>query len=90
MNPDGLRYTDEFVRHKILDTIGDFSLAGYPILGHIRTYKAGHDINYKTVQKILAMPECWQLVEFSDEDLRLALQSEIPAGATSELAYEKA
>ncbi len=89
MNPDGLRYSDEFVRHKILDTIGDFSLAGYPILGHIRTYKAGHDINFKTVQKILASPDCWQLVEFSDEDLRLALQTEVPANATNELAYEK-
>ncbi len=89
MNPDGLRYADEFVRHKILDTIGDFSLAGYPILGHIRTYKAGHDINHKTVQKILASPDSWQLVEFSDEDLRLALQSEIPVSAGNELAFEK-
>lgn len=89
MNPDGLRYTDEFVRHKILDTIGDFSLIGYPILGHIRTYKAGHDINHKTVQKILAAPDCWQLVEFNDEDLRLALQGEIPANASNELAFEK-
>ena len=89
LNPGGLRYSDEFVRHKILDTIGDFSLTGYPILGHIRTYKAGHDINHKTVQKILASPDCWQLVEFSEEDLRLALQAEIPANATNELAYEK-
>lgn len=89
MNPDGLRYSDEFVRHKILDTIGDFSLAGYPILGHIRTYKAGHDINHKTVEKILASPDCWQLVEFSDKDLRLALQTEITATASNELAFEK-
>lgn len=89
MNPDGLRYSDEFVRHKILDTIGDFSLTGYPILGHIRTYKAGHDINHKTVEKILASPDCWQLVEFSDEDLRLALQVDIPASVSNELAFEK-
>ena len=90
MNPDGLRYSDEFVRHKILDTIGDFSLAGYPILGHIRTYKAGHDINHKTVQKILACPECWQLVEFNDDNLRMALQTESPANASAELIFEKA
>ena len=90
MNPDGLRYSDEFVRHKILDTIGDFSLAGYPILGHIRTYKAGHDINHKTVQKILSCPDCWQLVEFNDENLRMALQAEIPANASTELIFEKA
>jgi len=89
MNPDGLRYSDEFVRHKILDTIGDFSLAGYPILGHIRTYKAGHDINHKTVQKILEAKDCWQLVEFNDGNLRMALQTEFPASASNELIFEK-
>ena len=89
VNPDGLRYSDEFVRHKILDTIGDFSLTGYPILGHVRTYKAGHDINHKTVQKILASPDCWQIVEFSDEDLRLALQKDLSTTASNHLAFEK-
>jgi len=90
MNPGGLRYADEFVRHKILDTVGDFSLAGYPILGHIRTYKSGHDINHKMVEKILTTPDCWQLVEFSDKDLKLAMQTEFPANAGNELAFEKA
>ncbi|PLY00177.1 MAG: UDP-3-O-[3-hydroxymyristoyl] N-acetylglucosamine deacetylase [Desulfuromonas sp.] len=89
MNPDGLRYSDEFVRHKILDTIGDFSLAGYPILGHIRTYKSGHDINHKTVEKILESTDCWQLIEFSDDDLRMALHTEPTLAASSELALEK-
>jgi UDP-3-O-[3-hydroxymyristoyl] N-acetylglucosamine deacetylase len=64
LNPEGLRFSDEFVRHKILDAIGDFSLIGFPILGHIKAFKAGHDINHKTVEKILACPDCWQLVEF--------------------------
>ncbi len=64
LNPEGLRFTDEFVRHKIVDAIGDFSLIGYPILGHIKAFKAGHDINHQAVEKILASPDCWQLVEF--------------------------
>ena len=53
LNPEGLRFPDEFVRHKILDAIGDLSLLGYPILGHVRAYKAGHDINHQLVKKIL-------------------------------------
>jgi len=66
LNPEGLRFSDEFVRHKILDAIGDFSLVGYPILGHIKAYKAGHDINHQTVEKILASPDSWQLVELGE------------------------
>jgi UDP-3-O-[3-hydroxymyristoyl] N-acetylglucosamine deacetylase len=67
LNPEGLRFPDEFIRHKILDSIGDFSLIGYPILGHIKSCKAGHDVNHRMVEKILASPECWRLVEFSDD-----------------------
>jgi UDP-3-O-[3-hydroxymyristoyl] N-acetylglucosamine deacetylase len=73
LNPEGLRFADEFVRHKILDAIGDFSLVGYPILGHIKAFKAGHDINHKTVEKILACPDCWQLVEFGPSTRKQAL-----------------
>jgi UDP-3-O-[3-hydroxymyristoyl] N-acetylglucosamine deacetylase len=67
LNPEGLRYNDEFVRHKILDAIGDFGLMGYPILGHIKSCRAGHDFNHRMVEKVLATPACWRLVEFSDE-----------------------
>lgn len=74
LNPEGLRYQDEFVRHKILDAIGDLSLVGYPILGHVRAFKAGHDINHQLVQKLLDNPSSWQLLEFSDDDLAAALQ----------------
>jgi UDP-3-O-[3-hydroxymyristoyl] N-acetylglucosamine deacetylase len=90
MNPDGLRFYDEFVRHKILDTIGDFSLIGYPILGHIRTYKSGHDINHLMVETILASPDNWQLVEFNEDDLRLAKHSAINEGVQGTLAYNEA
>jgi len=68
INPAGLRFPDEIVRHKILDAIGDFRLLGYPILGHIRAFKAGHEINQRLVNKILALPECWKLVEVANED----------------------
>lgn len=63
LNPEGLRYPDEFVRHKILDALGDFSLAGYPILGHIKANKPGHDLNHRMVETLLASPECWKIVE---------------------------
>jgi UDP-3-O-[3-hydroxymyristoyl] N-acetylglucosamine deacetylase len=89
LNPEGLRFQDEFVRHKILDSIGDLSLLGYPILGHVRAYKAGHNINHQLVEKILSTPECWQLLEFSDKNLKEALSSNVPAFA-SELALSKA
>ncbi len=89
LNPEGLRFQDEFVRHKILDAIGDLSLLGYPILGHVRAYKAGHDINHQLVEKILATPEAWQLLEFSERDLEEALSSTAPTFA-SELALSEA
>ena len=87
LNPEGLRFQDEFVRHKILDSIGDLSLIGYPILGHIRAFKAGHDINHQLVKKILDTPENWQLLEFTEDDLEAALQM-APKFAT-DLAFSK-
>ncbi len=89
LNPEGLRFQDEFVRHKILDAVGDLSLLCYPILGHVRAYKAGHDINHQLVEKILATPEAWQLLEFSERDLEEALSAATPAFA-SELALSEA
>jgi UDP-3-O-[3-hydroxymyristoyl] N-acetylglucosamine deacetylase len=89
LNPEGLRFQDEFVRHKILDAIGDLSLLGYPILGHVRAFKAGHDINHKLVQRILECPENWQLLEFSEDDVEKALHLSPQAYAT-DLAFSKA
>lgn len=87
LNPEGLRFQDEFVRHKILDSIGDLSLLGYPVLGHIRAFKAGHDINHQLVKKVLDSPENWQLLEFTEDDLEAALQM-APKFAT-DLAFSK-
>jgi len=89
LNPEGLRYRDEFVRHKILDAVGDFSLLGYPLLGHIRACKAGHDLNHRMVEKILASPDNWKLVEFTEESRQEALFTSPPV-FPSELAFSKA
>ncbi len=62
LNETGLRFKDEFVRHKILDLIGDFSLAGFPVYGHIIADRSGHSTNIKFVKKLLASTECWELV----------------------------
>ncbi len=60
LNKGGLRYPDEFVRHKILDCIGDFSLLGLPVLGHVVAVKSGHLFNHKLLKKIFASRECWE------------------------------
>lgn len=62
LNPEGLRYKDEFVRHKILDAIGDLSLAGFPILGEYRGVKSGHQLNATLVALLAERTECWETV----------------------------
>jgi UDP-3-O-[3-hydroxymyristoyl] N-acetylglucosamine deacetylase len=89
MNPEGLRYQDEFVRHKILDAFGDFSLLGAPMLGHIRAFKAGHDLNAKMVRKILDSPDHWTYVEFSEAALQEAQRRSARAFAV-DLAWDQA
>ncbi len=62
VNHDGLRYTDEFVRHKILDTLGDISLLGYEIAGKVTTYKSGHNIHNLLCRKLLETPSAFEIV----------------------------
>lgn len=64
LNPDGLRYQDEFVRHKILDAIGDLYIAGHPIIGAFTGYKSGHAINNALLRKILADESTHEWVSF--------------------------
>lgn len=66
LNASGLRFKDEFVRHKVLDAVGDFSLLGFPIWGHIVANKSGHSSNIKFLRKLLSMPEAWELVREDD------------------------
>ncbi len=61
LNSSGLRFKDEFVRHKILDLIGDLSLLGYPIYGHIIANKSGHTTNLKFLKKLLSYPDSWEM-----------------------------
>jgi UDP-3-O-[3-hydroxymyristoyl] N-acetylglucosamine deacetylase len=67
LNDDGLRYADEFVRHKILDAVGDLYLAGRPILGAYVGYKSGHALNNKLVRALLERSQAWEEVRFADE-----------------------
>lgn len=72
MNASGLRFKDEFVRHKILDSIGDFSLAGFPICGHILANKSGHATNLKFIRKLLSSPDCWEIVSEMPQSMAMA------------------
>ena len=62
LNKEGLRFSDEFVRHKLLDFIGDISLSGYRILGSFFTSHTGHELNYKLIKKIFESRDNWELV----------------------------
>jgi UDP-3-O-[3-hydroxymyristoyl] N-acetylglucosamine deacetylase len=62
MNPEGLRYPQEFVRHKTLDAVGDLALAGAPILGSYRSVRGGHRLNAYVLKTLLADPDAWTMV----------------------------
>lgn len=63
VNEGGLRYKDEFVRHKLLDAIGDIYMLGMPVIGQLSLHRSGHRLNYELVKEVLAHPECWQTME---------------------------
>ena len=63
LNPEGLRWQDEFVRHKILDALGDLVTLGMPLLGHVVLHKAGHDVMNKLVRQLLNSPDAYRYVE---------------------------
>ncbi len=65
VNPEGLRFGDEFVRHKILDTIGDIALLGYEVAGKITTYKSGHYLHNQLCRKVLDTPSSYEIVSAS-------------------------
>ncbi len=62
LNNDGLRYPDEFVKHKLLDAIGDLYLLGRPLLGHFVGHKSGHSLNNKLARALLRCPDAWEIV----------------------------
>jgi UDP-3-O-[3-hydroxymyristoyl] N-acetylglucosamine deacetylase len=67
LNAEGLRYEDEFVRHKMLDLIGDVSLIGYRFFGHVRAYKAGHQLNNMFARALLESSDYYTVVELDGE-----------------------
>ena len=66
LNGDGLRYEDEFVRHKILDCIGDLYLAGAPIIGEVKALRSGHALNHHLLTALFADADAWSYVEMTD------------------------
>jgi UDP-3-O-[3-hydroxymyristoyl] N-acetylglucosamine deacetylase len=63
LNPEGLRFRDEFVRHKLLDAVGDLSLAGAPLIGRFRSYRGGHRMNVKLLEALFADPSAYAIVD---------------------------
>lgn len=66
VNEEGLRYENEFVRHKILDAMGDLSLAGAPIIGHLYAYKPGHKLNNALIRQLMQIPDGWSYTTVDD------------------------
>ncbi|MDR1853715.1 MAG: UDP-3-O-acyl-N-acetylglucosamine deacetylase [Azoarcus sp.] len=67
LNSEGLRYSDEFVKHKVLDAIGDLYLCGHPLLATYTAYKAGHALNNQLLRVLLEDASAWEIVEFDDK-----------------------
>jgi len=59
INPEGLRVENEFVRHKVLDAVGDIAFAGIPVIGHYYAYKAGHELNNRLLKKMFSDASTW-------------------------------
>lgn len=66
LNEDGLRYEDEFVKHKMLDAIGDLYLLGYSLIGEFRAYKSGHALNNISLRALIAERDAWEMVTFEE------------------------
>jgi UDP-3-O-[3-hydroxymyristoyl] N-acetylglucosamine deacetylase len=81
LNEEGLRYEDEFVKHKILDAIGDLYLLGRCLIGAFRGYKSGHALNNRLLRALLAEPSAWEEVTFEDGAQRSPISYAHPAAA---------
>ncbi|MGA8259065.1 MAG: UDP-3-O-acyl-N-acetylglucosamine deacetylase [Arenicellales bacterium] len=80
LNEDGLRYEDEFVKHKILDAIGDLYLLGFPLIGAFSAHKSGHALNNEILRTLLRTEDAWELVSFEDaKDAPLAFVHPVTA-----------
>jgi UDP-3-O-[3-hydroxymyristoyl] N-acetylglucosamine deacetylase len=82
LNEDGLRYEDEFVKHKVLDAIGDLYLLGHGLIGAFSGYKSGHELNNLLLRELLARPSAWEEVTFDDTE-KMPVSYAHPAQATA-------
>jgi len=81
LNEDGLRYEDEFVKHKVLDAIGDLYLLGHPLIGEFSAYKSGHELNNRLLRKLIADKTAYEVVSFDDpEEAPIPFVNTVPVG----------
>jgi UDP-3-O-[3-hydroxymyristoyl] N-acetylglucosamine deacetylase len=80
LNPEGMRFPDEFVRHKALDAIGDLALAGAPLLGAYRSVKGGHKLNHAVLSALMADPDAWTFVEGAEQGRRVRGYADVANG----------
>ncbi|MFL5814567.1 MAG: UDP-3-O-acyl-N-acetylglucosamine deacetylase [Bdellovibrionia bacterium] len=71
LNPGGFRYADEMVRHKVLDALGDFKLAGVSIQAYVRMHRAGHELHNQLVAAIFANPDNYEIIESPEQEIRI-------------------
>ena len=83
---NALRFEDEFVRHKILDVIGDMALVGYPIIGHLVAHRGGHALHTSFASKLLEETDAWRLVEGQFDPARVGAPVTIPVKSAPRLA----
>jgi UDP-3-O-[3-hydroxymyristoyl] N-acetylglucosamine deacetylase len=69
LNSDGLRYDDEFVKHKILDAMGDLYILGKPLLAAYSAFRSGHAMNNRLLRELLSQPDAYEVVTFEEEAL---------------------
>ena len=80
LNEEGLRFDDEFVKHKMLDAIGDLYLLGHNLIGQFSGYKSGHSLNNELLRKILASEDAWEVVTFEDSSIAPISYARAPFG----------
>ena len=80
LNPEGVRFPDEFVRHKAVDAIGDLALAGAPLIGAYRSVRGGHKLNHAVVTALIADPTAWAYVEMPEAVRRMRGHADLAAG----------
>lgn len=80
VNEDGLRYDDEFVKHKILDAVGDLYLLGHSLIGEYVGYKSGHGLNNLLLRELLQQEDAWEFVEFAEESAPISYMRPAAAG----------